>query len=190
MARRERNLLILLGVIALLAGGFFLFNMLGGEEPQEQAAPTPSPSPPPVPAAPGTGVGEPQEPPRAVTFFGGRDPFVPLVVAASDTGATAATDGETAATGEVPPAGGPVEEPAPGAEAQELPGATVGGHQVTLVDIVDGDTVQVEVDGQTSTVNEGQQFAGNFELVSVSGNCARFLFGDESFSLCQGEAPK
>jgi hypothetical protein len=36
---------------------------------------------------------------------------------------------------------------------------------------------------------EGHQFAGTFELVSVSGNCARFLFGDESFSLCQGEAP-
>jgi hypothetical protein len=24
----------------------------------------------------------------------------------------------------------------------------------------------------------------------VSGNCARFLFGDESFTLCQGKAPK
>jgi hypothetical protein len=40
------------------AGGDFPLTMLGGEEPQEQAAPTPSP--PPVPAAPGTGVGEPK----------------------------------------------------------------------------------------------------------------------------------
>jgi hypothetical protein len=39
-------------------GGFFRFTMLGGEEPQEQAAPTPSP--PPVPAAQGTGVEEAQ----------------------------------------------------------------------------------------------------------------------------------
>jgi hypothetical protein len=39
-------------------GGFFLSTMLGGEEPQEQAAPTPSP--PPVPAAPGTSVGKPK----------------------------------------------------------------------------------------------------------------------------------
>jgi hypothetical protein len=195
MTRRERNLLILLGVVALLVGGFFLFTMLGGEEPEEQAAPTPAASPPPVPAEPGTGVGEPpsdaQEPPRAVTFFGGRDPFVPLVVAEAGAGGGVPTEAGTAApTGEVPTGGSPVEAPAPGAEAQEQPGATVGGHQVTLVDIVDGDTVQVEVDGQTSTVNEGQQFAGNFELVSVSGNCARFLFGDQSFSLCQGEAPK
>jgi hypothetical protein len=37
-------------------GGFFLFTMLGGEEPHEQAAPMPSP--PPVPGAPGTGAGE------------------------------------------------------------------------------------------------------------------------------------
>jgi hypothetical protein len=195
MSRRERNLLILLGVVALLAGGFFLFTMLGGEEPEEQTAPTPTASPPPVPAESGTGVGEPpsQEPPRAVTFFGGRDPFVPLVVAEAGAGGGVPTEAATSGTtpsGEVPTGGGPVEEPAARAEAQEQPGATVGGHQVTLVDIVDGDTVQVDVDGQTSTVNEGQEFAGNFELVSVSGNCARFLFGDESFSLCQGEAPK
>jgi hypothetical protein len=196
MSRRERNLLILLGVVALLAGGFFLLTMLGGEEPEEQAAPTPAASPPLVPAEPGTGVepaSDAQEPPRAVTFFGGRDPFVPLVVAEAGGGGGVPTEAGTAGTtpsGEVPTGGSPVEEAAPGAEAQEQPGATVGGHQVTLVDIVDGDTVQVEVDGQTSTVNEGQQFAGNFELVSVSGNCARFLFGDESFSLCQGEAPK
>jgi hypothetical protein len=197
MARRERNLLILLGVIALLAGGFLLFTMLGGEEPEQQAAPTPAASPPPVPAQPGTGVVEPPapEPPRAVTFFGGRDPFVPLVVAEAGAGGGVPTEAGTAPaaatpTGEVPPSGGPVEEPASGAETKELPGTTVSGHQVVLVAIVDGDTVQVEVDGQPSTVNEGQQFAGNFELVSVSGNCARFLFGDESFSLCQGEAPK
>jgi len=37
-------------------GGFIRFAVLGGEEPQEQAAPTSSP--PPVPAGPGTGVGE------------------------------------------------------------------------------------------------------------------------------------
>jgi hypothetical protein len=78
----------------------------GGEGPQGQAAPTPSP--PPVLPAPRTGAGEAQEPPRAITFFGDRDPFVP----------------------------------------------------------------------------------GTFELVSVSANCARFQFGDESFSLCRGEAPK
>lgn len=194
MTKRERNMLIVLGVVALAVGGFFLFTMLGGDEPEQQAAPTPTASPPLVPAAPGTGVGEPepQEPPRAITFFGGRDPFVPLVVVPEGGGGTTPTEAQTAPTtgGEVPLGGEPVQEPPPGAEQQEQPGVTVGGHQVTLVDIVDSNTVQVEVDGEAFTVDEGEQFAQNFELVSVSGNCARFLFGDESFTLCQGEAPK
>jgi hypothetical protein len=196
MTKRERNLLIVLGVVAVAVGGFFLFTMLGGE-PEEQAAPTPTASPPPIPATPGTGVGEPpsEEPPRAISFFGGRDPFVPLVVAEAGGGGTTPTEAEPAVGGE--PTGGEVPtgeepvEPAPdGAEAQEQPGTTVGGRQVALIDIVDSDTVQVSVDGETFTVDEGEQFAGNFEVVSVSGNCARFVFGDEGFTLCQGEAPK
>ena len=89
--------------------------------------------------------------------------------------------GGEAPQGQTAPTSSPSPLPVPAA-----PGTGVGEPQ----EPVDGDTVQVEVDGHTSTVNEGQQFAGNFELVSVSGNCARFLFGDESFSLCQGEAPK
>jgi hypothetical protein len=198
MSKRERNLLIVLGVIVLAAAGFFLFTMLGGEEPEEQAAPTPTASPPPLPAAPGTGVEEPepQEPPRAVTFFGGRDPFVPLVVAEAGGGGTtpteaeAATGGEPTTGGEVPVGDVPVEPVTDGAEEEEQPGITVSGRQVTLVDIVDENTAQVSVDGQTSEVDEGEEFDENFELVSVSGTCARFLFGDESFTLCQGEAPK
>jgi membrane protein implicated in regulation of membrane protease activity len=82
-----------------------------------------------------------------------------------------------------------VEEPSPGAE-EETDGISVTGRQVVLVDVIDEDTAQVEVDGETFTVNEGETFSENFELVSVEGTCARFLFGDESFSLCEGEAQK
>ena len=69
------------------------------------------------------------------------------------------------------------------------PGHLVGGHDVVLLDTftVNGvDTVQVEVDGQVYDVAEGDTFGpGNsFELMSVSGNCAAFVFGDESFTLC------
>jgi hypothetical protein len=199
MSTRERNLLIALGVIVLGAAAFFLFTTLGGEEPEEQAAPTPTASPPPVPAAPGTGVEEPQpqEPPRAVTFFGGRDPFVPLVVAEAAAGGIETAEAEPAPGGEEPTTGGelpageaPVEPVTEGAEEAEQPGVTVTGRQVTLIDIVDDDTAQVSVEGETFTVDEGQDFEENFELVSVSGNCARLLFGDESFTLCQGAAPK
>jgi hypothetical protein len=205
MSRRERTMLIALAVVAVAAGGFFLFTSLGGEDAGQQAAPTQVPSPPPIVPAPGTGVGEPTEepPPRMVNFFGGRDPFVPLVVEATDTTATTGTTDDTGGTtgetpttppeeggGTIPPSDEPVEPVPAGAEAEEQPGTTVGGRQVTLVDIIDDDTVQVTVDGEAYRVNEGDEFAGNFRLVSVSGNCARFLFGDESFTLCQGEAPK
>jgi len=48
------------------------------------------------------------------------------------------------------------------------------------------DTVQVEVDGTVYNVAEGDTFGpGNtFELLSVSGGCGAFVFGDQSFTLC------
>jgi hypothetical protein len=181
MSTRERTLLIVLGVIVVAAGGFFLFTSLGGEE--EQTAPTPVPSPPPVEATPGTEAGEPpSEAPRVFRFFGGRDPFVPLIVAEAGAAGAETTPAET----------GEAVEPVPeGAEEeQEDQGGFTGGKMVTVIDVIDADTVQVEVEGQTFTVDEGEQFAENFEVASVSGSCARFLFGDESFTLCKGGAPK
>ena len=186
MCARERNMLIVLGVIVLAAGGFFLFTSLGGEE--EQAAPTTVPSPPPIEATPGTEAGEPpSEAPRVFRFFGGRDPFVPLIVAE-----TTAVGGETTAaeTGEAP-AAGEVQPVAEGAEGEQADlGGVAGGKRFEVVDVVDADTVKVEVEGDAFTVDEGERFAQNFEVASVSGSCARFLFGDESFTLCKGGAPK
>ena len=186
MSARERNMLIVLGVIVLAAGGFFLFTSLGGEE--EQAAPTTVTSPPPVEATPGTEAGEPPaEAPRVFRFFGGRDPFVPLIVAEAGAAGTGTT---TAATGEAP-AGGEVQPVTEGAEAeQEDLGGFAGGKRFEVTDVVDADTVEVEVEGDAFTVDEGERFARNFEVASVSGSCARFLFGDESFTLCKGGAPK
>ena len=65
----------------------------------------------------------------------------------------------------------------------------VGGHEVVLLDVftVNGvDAVQVEVDGTVYDVTEGETFGPNdqFELISASGNCAAFLFADDSFTLC------
>jgi hypothetical protein len=188
---RERTMLIALGVVAVAAAAFFL--LTGGEDADEQAAPTPVISPPAVVPAPGAGQ-PPGEPPRGVTFFGGRDPFVPLVVVPEEvtapTGEAPVEEGVAPPPEEVPAGEAPVEPVPAGAEEEELPGTTVGGMRVTLIDIVDGDTVQVTVDGETFTVDEDEEFAQNFQLVSVSGNCARFLFGDESFTLCQGKPPK
>jgi hypothetical protein len=200
MTKRERTMLTVLGVVVLLVGGFFLFTMLGGDGTEEQAAPTPTASPPPIPSTPGTGVGEPEpeepdEPPRAVSFFGGRDPFVPLVVTAESTAGLTSTEAEVAPTdttgGEIPTGGEPVEPVADGAEEEQADeGGIVAGKRFDLIDIVDSDTVEVAVEGDSRLVNEGRVFEEHYQLVSVAGTCARFRFGDEGFTLCRGVPPK
>ncbi len=47
--------------------------------------------------------------------------------------------------------------------------------------------VRVQVDGTVYTVGEGDRFAENFEVLSISGQCASLLYGDDQFSLCEGE---
>lgn len=192
MTARERNLLIVLGVIAVAAVAiFFLVIRPGGapDEPAPTLGASPSPAPSPTPTE------EPEEEERdrrtpGIAFFSGRDPFVPLVeeptaAANGDTGETP-TDGD--ADGDPPPSNG--DDDGDGGVPPEERGETitVGGHTVTLIDIIStngGTRVQVEVDGETHTVEPGQNFAGNFQLVSVQGGCANFLFGDQSFTLCE-----
>ena len=43
----------------------------------------------------------------------------------------------------------------------------------------------MEVDGKVYTVEDGALFGENFKLVRIDGRCARFLFGDQSFTLCE-----
>jgi len=45
--------------------------------------------------------------------------------------------------------------------------------------------LQVEVDGDIYTVEVGAVFDDNFKLVKIEDKCARFLFGDQSFTLCE-----
>jgi hypothetical protein len=192
MNRRERNLLILLGVLVLAAGGFFLLTRGGGDDEEQTAATAPAAPAPPAAAAPGVPAeGEAEnpleEPPKVFRFFGGRDPFVQLVVA--EAGASGA---ETAAatTGEAPPAPPAPVEPAPVGAEEDAQGeaVTVDQKRVELVDVVDEDTAQVEVATEEFKVNEGDRFAKYFELVSVDATCTRLLFGDVSFVLCEGGA--
>jgi hypothetical protein len=201
MSGRERNMLILMVVLAAGAAVYFFLFVLGGEDPAEQAAPTPAASPPAVPSEEGAGVLEPPEAPRAVSFMGGRDPFVPLVVepvATTTAAGTTETSGATEASGTTESGqttgettGETTEPSATG--AQEEGQVSFTGRPVVLVDVYtdDGqDVAEVEVEGDPYTVAEGQRFLRNYQLVSVSGGCARFLYGDESFTLCKGAAPR
>jgi len=175
-------------VVGVLLAGFVLFSVLGGGEeafppipPTTPGAESPSPSP--------GGAGPP------IQSFTGRDPFsVPPFLSPSPSPTVPGSgngDGNGDGNGNGTPSpsngGGGTQTPSPTA-----PGGgssrNVGGSTVVLLDIFerDGAThVQVEVDGTVYDVVVGEQFAGGrFELRSVGGNCATFLFGDEQFTLC------
>ncbi|MGA9162130.1 MAG: hypothetical protein WB297_14860 [Actinomycetota bacterium] len=62
----------------------------------------------------------------------------------------------------------------------------IGGHNVKLVSIAGtGKKLDVSVDGKVYTVETGATFDDNFKLVKIDGTCAKFLFGDQSFELCE-----
>jgi hypothetical protein len=178
LSARDRRTVTIGGIaVGVLLAGFVLFSFLGGGE--EAFPPIP-------PTTPGTGSPSPSPggggPP--IQSFTGRDPFsVPPALSPSPP--------------PPPPGGGGSQTPSPSGGGSQTPSPTapgngssrnIGGSTVVLLDIFqrDGAThVQVEVDGTVYDVVVGEQFAGGrFELRSVGGTCATFLFGDESFTLC------
>ena len=42
----------------------------------------------------------------------------------------------------------------------------------------------MQVDGKVYTVEPGATSDDNFKLVKIDGTCTTFLFGDQSFGLC------
>jgi hypothetical protein len=69
-------------------------------------------------------------------------------------------------------------------------GESIGGHRVKLIDVfTDGgrERAEVQVDDTVYTVDVGEEFADSFKLLSTSGRCASLLFGDDQFSLCEGQ---
>ena len=44
------------------------------------------------------------------------------------------------------------------------------------------------MDHRLYIVEDGANFGENFKLVRIDGDCARFLFGDQAFTLCLPKA--
>ncbi len=177
LAPRDRIALIVLVAVVIGAGAFFLLTRGGGgEEPaptQEISSPAPTTDEQP-PSEPEEEEKQGRPRPKRFSFFAGRDPFVPLVVAQAGGGGQGTTPpGQQPTGGTTPP------------QQQPRETATVGGRQIVLIDIIQGPKAQVEVDGKSFVVAEGETFAQNFMLVSIQGGCANFLFGDQSFTLCE-----
>lgn len=198
LTERDKKMLITLGVVAALAVIYLFFFVLRGDgdtgettEPLPTATATPTISPTP------TETPRPTSPP--IDLVGDRDPFsIPPGLSPSPTGGgvgpTATTTPPTGVTTTPPITTPPIttappttppptSPPPPGKPDDQI---TIGGHDVRLLNVFrHGNRVQVEVDGQVYVVEEGAIFDDNFKLVRILDNgCARFLFGDQSFTLC------
>ncbi len=190
LADRDRRTLIIGGVIVgVLLVGLLLFTLLSGGGGTEALPSFPPPGSPPPSAAPST---TPTTVPQPVAVFTGRDPFSKpgaFVTASSSSGSP--TGSPTSGSGSGSGTGSPSSSSSSPPPTQPGNGSSesVGGHQVVLLDTftANGQTrAQVEIDGTVYNVSVGESFGpGNrYELRSVSGDCATFLFGDESFTLC------
>lgn len=185
--------LAVLGVILLLGLVWFLF-LRSDDADVETSAPAPAPAPSVTPEEPVEPAGG--GPVETFEVFAPKDPFDPLISAsaAGGGGAGAQTGGTTTTTGGTTTTttdgtGTTTTTTTTGGGGGDGSG-TVGGHRVRVVDVyVEGGEgrAQVQVDGTVYTVDEGERFAQNFQLTSTSGQCATMLFGDDEFTLCEGE---
>lgn len=176
-------------VLVVLLGLVYFFFLRGGGE--EEIAPPPVAEGIPAPEDPEVPVDEDDDDDdgEVETFevFAPRDPFEPLVSAAGG-GGTAVDGGDGDVTGGGGDGTGDGDVTVDG--DPEPDGDTIGDHRVEVVDVYTANgqgRAQIQVDGTVYTVDEGEGFAENFRLVSTSGSCATILFGDDEFTLCEGE---
>lgn len=65
------------------------------------------------------------------------------------------------------------------------------GHRVSLVDVFEEDgesKAVVRVDDVLYEVETGEVFASSFQVRSVESPCVTLLYGDDAFTLCEGES--
>ena len=128
--------------------------------------------------------------------FLSRDPFESLrpdVVPAPTTTATprataTPTPGATPTTGVTPTPTPTATEPD---GCQQGAQVVCSGRTVALIDVfedAEGAGAVVQVDSTLYTVRDGEIFAGSFLVESIEPPCTTLLFGDDRFTLCEGEA--
>ena len=187
--RRVTIILVAGGVcVALLAA----FNLMSGGGGGGGGSNGSSAIPPPVTSAQSaagttatTAPAAPTLPNGQFDVFATRNPFEPAVQVTTDTTPSTGTG-----TGTTPDTSGGTTTPSdttPPATGSPQPSA---GTTVALIDVFDqaGVTMaRVQVGSTVYTVAAGQTFATSYKVVSLSGTCGQFLFGDSPFSLCEGE---
>ncbi|HEX7248020.1 MAG TPA: hypothetical protein VF351_07965 [Actinomycetota bacterium] len=187
--RDKRTLMIGGGILGVLLVGFLVMNLLAGGGGGEEFPSLPDITVEPDGNGPGQASTSPTVGVSPIPVFTGRDPFsIPpglttTVAPTSGTGSTS-TSGSTTTTGSTT-TGTTTGPTNPGGNSSDV----VGGKTVVLLSVYNqgGEPmVQVEVDGRVfNDIGIGDTFDnGRYELRSISGDCATFLYGDESFTLC------
>ncbi len=209
---RDKKILQIVGVALplLLLAYFFVLKPDGGEDLASPSGPTgitgstgvPTESPSVTPSP------TPRETLPPVSLAGSRDPFsIPPglestggSVSPTTTGAPGTTTTTSATTTFSPPptttftppptttTQTTTSPPGGGGDGGGHPGnkILIGGHDVKLISVAgSGKKLDVQVDGKVYTVELGATFDDNFKLVKIDGKCAKFLFGDQSFELCE-----
>ena len=207
---RDKRILEVAGVaLSLLLIVYFL--VLGPDGGEDLALPSGPTGTTGVPTAPPSlsPSPTPRETLPPVSLAGSRDPFSipaghelstggsvsPTTTASSGGTTTAATTIPTTITTTVPTTIPTVPTttatttpPPPDGGDGDRPGnkILIGGHNVKLVSVAgNGKKLDVQVDGKVYTVEPGATFDDKFELVKIDGKCAKFLYGDQSFELCE-----
>jgi hypothetical protein len=211
---RDKKILQVTGIALplLLLVYFFVLRPNGGEDVALLSGPTgitgstgvPAESPSVTPSP------TPRETLPPVSLAGSRDPFsIPPGLELSTGGSVSPTTtgggtttipatttsppGTTTSTLPPPPPPPPTTTTTPppgggGGGGGENPGnkILIGDHDVKLIGVGGrGEKLDVQVDGKVYTVQPGATFDDNFMLVKIDGRCATFLFGDQSFELCE-----
>lgn len=180
------------GVVAIAALGYFLvLPALSGPAATPSAAPTVTA---PRLAHPGTSTttgkaGSKSASSASVSATGadaiGRDPFTPLVsapVAPSPTPSPTPSAAPAASSG--------TSSSAAPSSSTRTAAAPAGTTQVALVGIVDVSgkpEARTAVNGKPYTSGVGQTFDTDYQVQSISGSCATYLYGDAQFALCSGQ---
>jgi hypothetical protein len=188
----KKLLVVLAGVVVLaLVGAFVVLPALSGDAVDDSvvAVRRPARTAPQAPAA-AVKPAPKKAVPVTATFNDtvGRDPFRPLYVAPA-VSAPVSAPVFGAPVGGAPAGQTGTANPGPASQPQSS-STQVGGNRVALVDVFsrDGKTfAQTKVGDKVFTPVVGSTFATSYQLLTASGECATYLFGDEQFQLCEGQ---
>lgn len=187
--RRMTIILVVGGVLVAMLAAYNLLGGGGGDEDPGTALPPPittvdghggaqtGPAGTPSTTAPGA----PALPNAEFDVFATRNPFEPAIQVVDETTPTDTGDTGSTGAGSTPP---PTTPPATGSPEPSA------GTTVALLDVFDQGGVtmaQIQVGSTQYTVAAGQTFAVSYKVVSLSGTCGQFLYGDSPFSLCENE---